>query len=135
MLDEEATVPNGSDDSFVVKLHAAFASRPALYAKPGLGAARIGTDLGPELSRLQFIVTHYADTVQRTAALHRSPNSTEPRTRTARTAIALLAPLAPLPHPYPHGAPTPTVHPPPRCRCNTRRMRGLRRPAARYLPT
>ena len=67
MLDEEARLPNASDANYVQKLHAAFASQPQLYSKPGLGAAAIGRDLGPELGALQFVVTHYADTVQYTA--------------------------------------------------------------------
>ena len=69
MLDEEANVPNGSDASFVEKLHAAFTSRADVYAKPGTGSAAIGKDLGPELSKLQFVVIHYAERVQYTAHL------------------------------------------------------------------
>lgn len=69
MLDEEANVPNGSDASFVEKLHAACVSRADVYAKPCTGSAAIGRDLGPELSKLQFVVTHYAERVQYTAHL------------------------------------------------------------------
>jgi myosin heavy subunit len=37
------------------------------YARPKYGKDRIGKDLGDELSKLQFVVTHYAGQVQYTA--------------------------------------------------------------------
>ena len=75
MLDDECNTPNGSDAKFVSKMHDAFANKMLMngkhakefYSPPKYGAAAVGADLGAEMSKLQFIVKHYAEDVQYTA--------------------------------------------------------------------
>ena len=73
-LDEECSVPKGSNEGFVEKLHIAFKDH-ALYAQPKrgkgsimmVGTGMVKTDLGRGFDKLQFIVTHYAGQVMYTA--------------------------------------------------------------------
>ena len=66
MLDEECSVPKGSDASYVSKMHGAFKTNPH-YSEPPRGKDRIGKDLGEAMSKLQFVIVHYAEPVQYTA--------------------------------------------------------------------
>ncbi|EOD19243.1 hypothetical protein EMIHUDRAFT_75491, partial [Emiliania huxleyi CCMP1516] len=67
LLDEECTVPKGSDEGYVSKMHNAFKSE--LYSKPrrGKGANLHGKATSAKFDKLQFIFRHYAGEVQYTA--------------------------------------------------------------------
>jgi hypothetical protein len=74
MLDDECSVPGGSEEGFVQKLHTAFLGKNALYDKPkkvkgGNVGHSSGVKLvshGNELDRISFVVVHYAGPVMYT---------------------------------------------------------------------
>ena len=85
MLDEECNVPKGSDLTYVTKMHGAFKDNK-FYSEPPTGKKKIGKDLGPELTKLQFVVVHYAEPVQYTASEWLDKTYPRPRPTMGRAA-------------------------------------------------
>ena len=54
-LDDECSVPKGTDANFVSRMHDAFDSKSALYSRPRFGAKAIGADLGRDMDKLQCV--------------------------------------------------------------------------------
>jgi len=66
-LDDECNAPKGTDENYVTRMHEAFDRKNPLYSRPKFGANAVGADLGKEMDKLQFVITHYAEQVQYTA--------------------------------------------------------------------
>lgn len=64
-------------------MHVAYEQKPKLYSRPKFGAQAIGADLGKEMDKLQFVIHHFAESVQYTAYkwLDRNRNVLSPELR------------------------------------------------------